>query len=102
MAAEQAFVSCERIVPTAELTADSHPATLRINRLLVTGVIEAPNGAHFTSCVPDYGRDEEYQREYARAAADPQAWREFSERYLSGSEEEYQAAVAARRQEVPA
>lgn len=102
MAAEQAFVSCERIVPTAELTAEAHPATLRINRLLVTGVVEAPNGAHFTSCVPDYGRDEGFQREYARAAADAQAWREFADRYLSGSEEEYQAAVAARLEEVPA
>jgi len=101
MAADQAFVSCERIVPTAELTADAHPATLKINRLLVTGVVEAPNGAHFTSCVPDYERDEEFQREYARAATDPQVWREFSDRYLSGSEEDYQAAVAARRQEVP-
>jgi glutaconate CoA-transferase subunit A len=102
MAAEQAFVSCERIVPTAELTAEAHPATLRINRLLVTGVVEAANGAHFTSCVPDYGRDEGFQREYARAATDAQAWREFADRYLSGSEEEYQAAVAARREEVPA
>jgi glutaconate CoA-transferase, subunit A len=102
MAAEQAFVSCERIVPTAELTAQAHPATLRINRLLVTGVVEAPNGAHFTSCVPDYERDEGFQREYARAATDAEAWREFSDRYLSGSEEEYQSAVAARRHEVPA
>ncbi len=102
MAAEQAFVSCERIVPTAELTAEAHPATLRINRLLVTGVVEAPNGAHFTSCVPDYERDEGFQREYARAATGPQAWREFTDRYLSGSEEDYQAAVAARSQEVPA
>ncbi|WP_219417951.1 CoA transferase subunit A [Pseudonocardia nigra] len=102
MAAEQAFVSCERIVPTAELTAVAHPATLRINRMLVTGVVEAPNGAHFTSCVPDYGRDEEFQREYAGAASDPQAWREFAERYLAGSESDYQAAVAARRQAVPA
>lgn len=102
MAAEQAFVSCERIVPTAELTAGVHPATLKINRLLVSGVVEAPNGAHFTSCVPDYERDEGFQREYARAATDPQAWQEFSDRYLSGSEDEYQTAVAARSQEVPA
>jgi glutaconate CoA-transferase subunit A len=100
MAAEQAFVSCEKIVPTAELTVGAHPATLRINRLLVTGVVEAPNGAHFTSCAPDYERDEEFQREYVRAATDRQAWQEFSERYLSGSEDEYQAAVAARPQEV--
>jgi glutaconate CoA-transferase subunit A len=107
MAAEQAFVSVEKIVPTAELTATAHPATLRINRLLVTGVVESPNGAHFTSCVPDYDRDEAFQREYAAAAKTPEAWQEFHDRYLAGSESDYQAAVAANRQaasrqEVPA
>jgi glutaconate CoA-transferase subunit A len=95
MAAEQAFVSAERIVPTAELTAVAHPATLRINRLLVTGVVEAPNGAHFTSCIPDYERDEAMQREYVASAKTAEAWQQFSVRYLSGSELDYQAAVAA-------
>lgn len=102
MAAEQAFMSCEKIVPTAELTANAHPATLRINRLLVTGVVEAPNGAHFTSCAPDYDRDEEFQREYAGSAASPEAWQAFRDRYLAGSESDYQAAVSARREEVSA
>lgn len=102
MAADQAFVSCERIVETAELTAEAHPATLRINRLVVDGVVEAPNGAHFTSCTPDYERDEGFQREYATAAKDPTAWTSFFEQYLAGSEADYQAAVAARREEVPA
>jgi glutaconate CoA-transferase subunit A len=102
MAAEQAYVSVEKIVPTAELTAAAHPATLRINRLVVTGVVEAPHGAHFTSCVPDYDRDEAFQREYVAAAKSPEAWEAFSTRYLSGSESDYQAAVAAARQEVPA
>lgn len=99
MAAEQAFMSCEKIVPTAELTADQHPATLRINRSLVTGVVEAPNGAHFTSCAPDYDRDEDFQREYAASASSPAAWQAFWDRYLAGSEADYQAAVADRRQE---
>ncbi|MCW3841467.1 acyl CoA--acetate/3-ketoacid CoA transferase subunit alpha [Micromonospora yasonensis] len=102
MAAEQAYMSCEKIVPTAELTAAAHPATLRINRLLVTGVVEAPHGAHFTSCTPDYDRDEDFQREYVGSAADPEAWQAFRDRYLAGSEADYQAAVAARRQEVSA
>ncbi|SMC95932.1 CoA transferase subunit A [Lentzea albidocapillata] len=102
MAAEQAFVSCEKIVPTAELTVTAHPATLRISRLLVTGVVEAPGGAHFTSCVPDYERDESFQREYVAAAAGPETWRQFSERYLDGSESDWQSAVEARRQEVSA
>ena len=99
MAAEQAYMSCEKIVPTSELTANAHPATLRINRLMITGVVEAPNGAHFTSCAPDYDRDEDFQREYVASAASREAWQAFWDRYLAGSEEDYQAAVAARRAE---
>jgi glutaconate CoA-transferase subunit A len=102
MAADQAFVSCEKIVPTAELTENAHPATLRINRLLVSGVVEAPGGAHFTSCDPDYVRDERFQSEYVTAAADPEAWRAFEKRYLAVPESEYQNAVTARSQEVSA
>ncbi|WP_313354731.1 CoA-transferase [Microbacterium sp.] len=83
LAAENAYVSAERIVPTAELAANAHPATIRIPRLLVSGVVEAPGGAHFTSCVPDYERDEQFQREYVAAAKDPQQWQEFLNRYLS-------------------
>lgn len=98
MAADKAFVSCERIVETAELTAEAHPSTLRISRLLVDGVAQTPNGAHFTSCVPDYERDESFQRAYVAAAKDPQAWAEFTDTYLSGSEEDYQRAVARRDQ----
>ncbi|WP_433087156.1 CoA transferase subunit A [Dactylosporangium sp. CA-052675] len=100
LAAEQAFMSCERIVSTAELSAAAHPATIKINRQLVTGVVETPNGAHFTSCSPDYERDEAFQREYVKAAGDRQAWAAFEKRYLSGTEDDYQAAVAAPAEEV--
>ncbi len=72
----------------------------KINRQLVAGVVETPNGAHFTSCAPDYERDEAFQREYVKAAGDPQAWASFEKRYLSGTEDDYQAAVAARAEEV--
>ncbi|HEY7225595.1 MAG TPA: CoA-transferase [Micromonosporaceae bacterium] len=94
-AAERAYVSCEQIVETAELTATAPVQTLRIQRWMVRGVVEAPRGAHFTSCEPDYGRDEAFQRRYAHAAADPGAWAAFSDRYLSTGEAGYQAAVAA-------
>jgi len=99
MAAERAYVSCEQIVPTAEMSANAHAATMKISRMMVRGVIEAPNGAHFTSCVPDYGRDEKFQKAYAAAAADPETWTAFTERYLSVSESDYQRAVAAFSQE---
>jgi glutaconate CoA-transferase subunit A len=101
-AADRAYVSCERIVPTAELTARASVQTLKIQRWMVRGVVEAPNGAHFTACDPDYGRDEAFQREYVKAAGDPAAWAEFSARYLEVDEAGYQAAVSARRQEVAA
>jgi glutaconate CoA-transferase subunit A len=94
-AADQAYVSCERIVPTQELTAQAHPMTVRISRMFVTGVVEAPHGAHFTSCVPDYGRDEAFQRRYVEAAADPQTWAAFVDEFLGGDESYYQNAVSA-------
>jgi glutaconate CoA-transferase subunit A len=93
LAARRRFVSCERLVTTAELTSETPPQALLLNRMMVDGVIEAPGGAHFTSCVPDYGRDEAFQREYAAAAADPESWPAFAARYLSGTEQDYQAAV---------
>jgi glutaconate CoA-transferase subunit A len=67
-AAARRFISCERIVPTTELSARGLPY-LRISRMLVDGVVEAPRGAGFTDCAPDYGRDEAAQRAYAADAS---------------------------------
>jgi glutaconate CoA-transferase subunit A len=87
-AADTAYVSCERIVDTAELTKAAPPQTLLVKRHTVTGVVEAPNGAHFTSCAPDYGRDEAFQKTYATTP-----WPEFRARFLAGDEQAYQSAV---------
>ncbi len=93
------FLSCERVVPTSSLLDEGSFHTLRINRSMVDGVVEAPDGAHFTSCEPDYGRDEAFQRLYASAAADTTAWREFEQRFLGGTEADYRRAVVAWREE---
>jgi glutaconate CoA-transferase, subunit A len=90
------FLSCERVVTTGDLLAEGPPHTLRIQRSTVDGVVEAPGGAHFTTCEPDYGRDEAFQREYAAAAGDPDRWAEWSEQWLTGSEADYQEAVRSR------
>jgi glutaconate CoA-transferase subunit A len=95
MAAKQRFMSCERIVQTSELGKEGSLHTLRINRTMIDGVIEAPGGAHFTECPPDYGRAEAFQREYAATAKDPEAWTAFKARYLDVPEAEYQAQVRA-------
>jgi glutaconate CoA-transferase, subunit A len=92
LAAVRAYVSCERIIPTPEL-GSGPPQSLLLNRAMVHAVAETPNGAHFTSCVPDYGRDEAFQACYARAAADPGEWRRFTEKYLHGDEAAYQKAI---------
>jgi glutaconate CoA-transferase subunit A len=94
LAAARRFVSCERLVPTAELLAAGPVQSLLVNRMMSDGVVETPHGAHFTSCVPDYGRDEAFQREYAASAASPEAWDAFRARYLDVDEPHYQAAVS--------
>lgn len=98
MAAEKTFVSCEQIVDTAGLTASAEPTPVQrvlLNRMMVTGVVETPNGAHFSNCVPDYERDEKFQKHYATSAKDPELWAAFKERFLSGDEAAYQEAVKA-------
>jgi glutaconate CoA-transferase subunit A len=97
MAAKRRFVSCEKIVETKDLLAEGSLHTLRLNRTMVDGVIEAPGGAHFTECPPDYGRDEAFQREYAASAKDEESWRKFAAEWLDVPESEYQARLRARR-----
>ena len=53
MAARRRFVSCERVVATEDLLREGPVQTLVLNRSMVDGVVEAPGGAHFTSCEPD-------------------------------------------------
>jgi glutaconate CoA-transferase subunit A len=96
-AAKRRFMTCEKLVRTEDLLKEGSIHTLAIHRGLVDGVVETRNGAHFTECPPDYPRDEAFQRAYADASRDPDAWRGFAERYLAlDSEAAYQAAVRAR------
>ena len=99
LAAARRFVSCEQVVDTAALSEHAPPQSLLLNRMMVDGVVETPRGAHFTSCVPDSGRHEAFQRAYAQAAADPDAWRSFEQRFLRGDEQDYHDAVDAFRAE---
>jgi glutaconate CoA-transferase, subunit A len=94
MAAKKRFLSCERIVPTEDLASEGCIHSLRINRLMTDGVVEARLGAHFTSCLPDYDRDEAFQREYALSASDADKWAEFRGRYVDITHEDYVAAMS--------
>jgi len=99
MAADRAYVTCEQVVDTAGLTVDAPVQRLLISRMMVDGVVETPHGAHFTTCTPDYERDEAFQRHYAAAAKDDEAWAAFEERFLRGDEAAYQEAVRTWHQE---
>jgi glutaconate CoA-transferase subunit A len=95
MAAGKRFMSVEQVVDTDEFLRVGPPQSIRINRLMTDGVVETPHGAHFTECVPDFPRDEAFQRQYADSAKSDEAWDAFKARYLDVTEAEYQAAVAS-------
>jgi glutaconate CoA-transferase subunit A len=99
MAAKEAYVSTEQVVDTAGMLVDAALQTMLLNRTMVAGVVETPHGAHFTTCTPAYERDEKLQKAYATAAKDPDDWAAFEERFLSGSEQDYQDAVLAFAEE---
>jgi glutaconate CoA-transferase subunit A len=85
MAAKRRYVSCEKVVRTEDLAAEGSTYTMKLHRGLVDAVVEAPRGAGFTSCEPDYGRDEEMQRQYAASATQPGGWKDFYARFVEGS-----------------
>lgn len=94
LAAERAYVSVEQVVDTAGLTVDTPVQRLLLSRMTVAGVVEAPNGAHFTTCTPDYERDEPFQKAYVAAASGTEEeWQGFCDRFLTGDEAAYQQAV---------
>lgn len=94
MAAKRTFVSTEKIVPTEALLDEGTFHTMLFSRMYVSGVIETPRGAHFSSCEPDYDRDEAFQKHYVTSARDPEAWETFEREFLHTDERGYQDAVA--------
>jgi len=94
-AAELRLLEVDEIVDSAdELFREVGAERMLLNRMQVDAIAEAPNGAHFTFS-GSYVRDEAFQKHYAAAAKDDAAWAEFHERFLSGSEDDYQTAVKA-------
>ena len=87
-AAMQAVVSAEEVVEKFELTKEE----ARFNtfeRSLVTGVVEAPFGAHPTMCSPNYGWDMKHLKEYSDGATEENGWAAYVEKYVQGGEEQY-------------
>ncbi len=83
MAAKHRVLSCERVVRTEDLLTEGSVHTLRIHRGMVDAVVEAPRGAGFTSCDPDYPRDEAAQKAYAASAQEPGGWAAYRDAFLA-------------------
>lgn len=90
-AADRRFVTAERIVPTEELAREGSVHTLRVNRSMVDAVVEAPLGAHFTSCEPDYPVPDTALKAYAASIED---WDAYRARAIDVSEADYRAAAS--------
>jgi glutaconate CoA-transferase subunit A len=84
----------EQVQGTEDLRSNGPVQTLKINRLMTDGIVEAPFGAHFTECVPDYPRDEAFQKEYAGSAKTSEAWDAWKTKYLDcGDHDQYRKVV---------
>ena len=92
-AAEKTFVTAEKIVPTADLQMRANSRFNLVERPLITGVAEAPFGAHPTSAAPDYQLDLGHLKTYVEGAASPEAWAAYRAAYLDVDDAQYLAAV---------
>ena len=75
-----AVVTVEKIVSTDFIR--RHADLVRLPAQYVRAVVETPHGAHFTECVPDYPRDEAFQRAYVAGAKTDEAWDAFRAQYV--------------------
>ena len=96
-AAKRSFASCERIVATDEMLGAACLHTIVLDRGMVSGVIEAPFGAHPTSCVPRYGIDVDHLKTYSTAAASEDAWRDYRAKFVDVADDAYVSAVGGAK-----
>jgi len=90
-AARKTFLSAEEVVLPERL--QTYGRDVHIFRTMVTGVVEAPWGAHFTGCAPEYRADLQHVQEYLTAARDRTAWHAYLERYVYVSHQTYVGAL---------
>jgi glutaconate CoA-transferase subunit A len=57
-----------------------------IPRFRTTAIVEAPYGAHPSSCLQVYDNDREHLKMYVQAARDPEEFKRFLDRYVYGVE----------------
>jgi len=92
-AAKKTFVTAEKIVPTADLEMRANSRFNLVERPMITGVAEAPFGAHPTSAAPDYHLDLGHLKSYVEGAASPEAWTDYRSKFIDVTDDAYLAAV---------
>lgn len=94
--------AAKRVIVTVERLADADAvgaAGIVLPSFLVDAVVEAPLGAHPTSCYPHYTYDRAHLREWVAAAASAQGVQDYLARYVDGGggEAAYLDAVGRER-----
>ena len=92
-AADRAYASVEEVVPTAELDMEANARFAMAERARITGIVEAPFGAHPTSAAPDYQLDLAHLKTYVESAAAPDAWAAYRASYIDVPASAYADAV---------
>lgn len=84
-AAKRLILTTERLIHNSEIRRD--PSSTDIPYYLVDAVCEVPWGS-YPGCMPgEYFSDEEHLREWLTVERDPEAFREFLDRYIFGVEQ---------------
>ncbi|MFC1895380.1 CoA transferase subunit A [Thermodesulfobacteriota bacterium] len=76
------IVTVEQVVSRERVMALSHLNV--IPRFRTTAIVEAPYGAHPTSCMQIYDQDRDHLGMYAKAAGDPVEFRKYLDKYVYG------------------
>lgn len=82
-AADKTFVTAERIISLSELKCDYN--SVEILKVWTTGITEAPMGAHPGVMWPEYEWDAAHLGEYSKAATDPEAFKQYLDKYVYGA-----------------
>jgi glutaconate CoA-transferase subunit A len=88
-AAERCYVTTEELTDRIDLGHPDKAKTNLFERYLVTGVVEAPYGAHPTAAHDRYGWDVEHLKEYAQFAGQENGWSFYFEKYVADGEAAY-------------
>ncbi|WP_414472400.1 CoA transferase subunit A [Microvirga sp. M2] len=95
-AADKVFVTTEQLLDRIDIS-HSHLAKNNLfERYFVSGVVEAPLGAHPTASHDSYGWDMDHLKAYGASASEEGGWSRYFDEFIAGGEERYLDRVGGR------